>query len=355
MHMQDYLLALMLASLVALIVVIGRAVFRKLFKKATIEKEPEDPEQVTSAPSLKPFSNPITLSMLMLCVSLIVIGVFYALVIVSPWGIVVGSIGVLLWWAGYTKHSTDPREAGALTFWGSYLQIGGRAVIVGGETILAPYWPIKLESVKFPITNYDHDFKIRIYVGKDPKKKLPLEGTVSVTFRPCVEDAVDYITAGKIEKIIPQVDDIVLVETRELAASLEPEDIVYTPKKLQVLFGKGGLQGILEDVFERKAFGLEILKVQPDFDFTEDIRKKMSEVKKEEFDRVVELTEYRTDVKGALVILRAHRMTGDRKYTFNQALQEAKQLRLIRDEKVVRVDTSGGSVVLADAKFNLGK
>ena len=278
--------------------------FLSLFK----EFEPDLPantEHTTRAPKLSSFGNWVTGLILFTILTLVIGGTLIAIT-VSLWGIAAAMLGILAWWAGDTELPPDPRTAGMLTFWDNPImalnELGGISpIVVGGRTILAPYFPFFIDVVRFEITNVDKEFPMTILsggIGEDgrPLDPVPLEGHVSVTLRVNVYDSLDYIQAGKMDKIFTQINDIVYEQTKALARLNKPETIASTS---EVISGplRLHLQG---NVFEQNSFGVDIVKVQARFDLPEEILEALKESGAEKYQRTGELAEYETDTIGAV-------------------------------------------------------
>ena len=307
----------------------------------------------TSAPELKPFNNPVTRGVLTVILASIIIGL--AIIILFPLylsfiGVVLASLGILAWWAGDTRLPADPRTAGILTFWDSFITVGGEPVVIGGRTILANYFPFFLGVVSFEITNRDKDFPISVLSSDN----VPLEGVISITLRPDVNDAIDYIQAGKMENILTQLDDIVYEKSKAVARTLTADQIAKQSELIS-----GPLCNHVSNKLEEGSFGVTIEKVQSRFDLPKDVIEAMKQKVREVHEREGEYEEYRTMMGAAVELQKKYAqdpsMAG-RVPTLEQCVQEIKTLRLIRDERVARIETTGGTknILLTDANLNMG-
>jgi hypothetical protein len=305
----------------------------------------------TSAPELKPFGNAVTRGILISIIALVAVGSVLTLA-GSFMGVIVGSVGILAWWAGYTKIPTDPRTGGALTCWGSFVELNGKSIVVGGDTILADYFPFYLGYVPFELTNRDKDFPMTV-MSKD---NVPLEGVVSITLRPEIEDAVDYIQAGKMDNILLQLDDIIYEIAKRHGRMHNGEEIAKDSELIS-----GPIRAHLgSDEFGESNFGVTVIKVQAKFDMPEDVLIDMKQQVREQYQRKNELLEYETDIMAAKKLQEQYssdpHMTG-KVPTLKECLQEIKTLRLIRDQRVARIESTGntGNVILADANLDMGR
>ena len=324
-------------AILSVVVILAAIIASKMTTDPSI-----NPMAGTEAPSLRPFDNPITFSILMLCVGLISIGVIMAAV-GSFWGIIIGGIGAGIWIAGDTDHPVNPRTAGMLTFWDAPICIGGAPVVVGGRTILANYWPFFLSSTPLVTINQDRDFPVPI-VTKD---NVNMPGFISVTLQPDVTDLVDYLQAGaKMEAIFSQIDDIISEKAKDEGRRHDSDDVA----KQNSLISKP-LRAHLGTIFEEKSFGIKIKKVQARYDMPPEIIQAINLERKANYDRAGQLAEYETDITSAEKLFAAYQKAGTPQ-TMDKCLQEIKQLRLIRDGKNYRFD--GNGVVLTDAKLDLG-
>ena len=318
------------------------------------------PEEIADdqirAAKVYPFSNPITLAILLIVIGLIVLGVFLIIkgqlndnLTISLVGLGVGALGIAAWWAGDKEHEDDPIMAGAITFWDTHVRIGGKSVVVGGRTVLADYFPFNLGTVEFDISNKNLVFKFTV-VSQD---NVHLTGQVSITGFADPDDAYDYIRAGKSElKIKEQIDDIVYEETKILA---EGFDAVLIAKRSDCI--SKPLRKKLERYFQVKAFGWKIIRVNAVFMMPQEIVNAMNGLVKEGYDRANENFEYKTDLDAAKKLyeeIRDSRTEESKTITMQACIGIIKDLRLIRDERYAKID-SNGAMVLADAKLNMGK
>ena len=194
-------------------------------------------------------------------------------------------------------------------------------------------------------------------IGEDgrPLDPVPLEGHVSVTLRVNVYDSLDYIQAGKMDKIFTQINDIVYEQTKALARLNKPETIASTS---EVISGplRLHLQG---NVFEQNSFGVDIVKVQARFDLPEEILEALKESGAEKYQRTGELAEYETDTIGAVKLqarLEADPRMAGRVPGLDQCLTSIARLRLIRDGRVARIETDGNvtGLIIRDQNLDMG-
>lgn len=325
------------------------------------------------APQINAFGNWVTRSILFTVLTLIGVGIFIG-VTTSLWGIVITVIGVLMWWYGDTELPPDPRTAGMLTFWDtpitnkvSIIDDNGQetiediALVVGGRTILAPYFPFFIDVVKFEITNVDKTFEMTVLSGGiDPvtNKRInpvPLTGHISLTLRPDVNDAADYIQSGKMERIFEQLDDIIYEQAKMCAREHNAQTIA---EKSEVI--SGPLRNHLKnDVFEKRSFGVDVVKIQARFDLPEKITDALTASGAEKYERDGEFSEYDTDTMAAKKLQKKYaadpRMKG-KVPGLDECLKTIQNLRLIRDGRVARIETTGNmtGLVIRDQNLDMG-
>lgn len=325
------------------------------------------------APQINAFGNWVTRLILFTVIALIVGGIFIGIT-TSLWGIVIASIGALIWWAGDTELPADPRTAGMLTCWDQPIidtitrtnDAGEKiveeiALVVGGRTILAPYFPFYIDVVAFEITNVDKEFPMTVLSGGidasgvqfDP---VPLTGRISVTLRPNVDDALDYIQSGKMTSIFAQLNDIIYEQAKMLARAHDSRTIA---EKSEVI--SGPLRNHLEhDVFERKSFGVDIVKIQAVFDLPKRVTDALTASAAEKYERTGEFAEYETDRLAAKTLQDSYKadpqMVG-RVPGLDQCLKTIQTLRLIRDERVARIETDGNvaGLIIKDVNMDMGR
>lgn len=294
--------------------------------------------QESVAPMPKPFGNLITSSILAIIIGLWVIGLFLIFLGLYT-GVLVAWLGIFLFVVGYTDIPANPRTAAALTFWGSFIKLGGKPVVVGGKTVLANYFPFFISGEQFNITNVDKDITMTV----TSKDKVPLEGVVSVTLYPDIDDAIDYIQAGgDIMKIIAQLDDIVKKRAREVAADEDALDITQKSEKIS-----GKLLSHVTDKLEERAFGVKVLKVQAIFDQPADVLLAMKGKRIEKYQRENEHYEYETNIEAAKKLQTMYRndpaMKG-RVPTLEACLEQILTQRLIRDGRAQEIKSKGGKI-----------
>jgi len=298
------------------------------------------PTKKTSAPSLKPFNNPVTIMILSVCIILIGSGVILAIT-GSFWGVIIGAVGVLALWAGDTQHKVDPRTAGVLTCWDSFINEDSGGIIIGGRTILANYFPLFISSTSIDISDVDHDFNMTI-VSVD---NFPLTGAVSVRLRPDVNDLIDYIQSGKMTEIIKLLDDVIYQYAKTEAFNHEGTKLIKDSRLISNV-----LEEKLRDFFAHSSYGVNAINVQARFNPSQKILKAMEDQASEVYQRRAEEIEAETNLA---ITKKYEDSLGLSK---KEAWEEFKTARLIRDERVSRIETTGkgGSIVLADAKLNMG-
>lgn len=244
-----------------------------------------------TAPTLKPFDNLVTVLIATVVVAIIVIGMLVAFYMVM-FGLPIVFIGAMMLAFGLTKHSTDkPREAGLLTLWDSPIRFGGKNIVVGGTTILAEYLPFKIGSIKIAMDNKDHEFKMTI-LSSD---KIPMNGKVSITACPDIEDLEDYVQAGNdLDRIFAQIDEIVYQEVQVIVTENSPQmEALYISSHGKVISEL--LEGRLQNnLFQRRSFGIRIINVRVDFPMPEDIQKGMRDVGIEKYQKQAEVLDSRT-------------------------------------------------------------
>ena len=152
------------------------------------------------------------------------------------------------------------------------------------------------------------------------------------------------------EKIFEQIDDIVFRETqaicREYAALFLETNGEVISKELERRLKHG--------VFEQRDFGVEVIKVQVRFTLPEKLREKMVETIIERQERKTELLEYETI---AIAATELHKQSIKRggTMTYDQCVKEIKNLRLIKDGKVTRIESDGNSLTLNEVVIGGGK
>ncbi|MFA6404453.1 MAG: hypothetical protein WCW03_00375 [Candidatus Paceibacterota bacterium] len=324
------------------------------------------------APKLVPFGNPVTILIAIIVGSFIIIGLILSFVI-GLVGILITAIGAFAFGFGLTKHSpSKPREAGLLTLWDAPIKIYGQCVVVGGTTILADYFPFKLGSIKIAMDNKDRDFPMTIISWN----KVPISGKVSVTACPDIADLEDFVQAGNdIEQVFTQLADPVFQEVQEIVMDPEQKmDVLAISREgnkiANLLHAK-----IKNNLFQRQAFGIELIKVRVNFTLDKDIHDDMRQVEREKFQREAERMEYQTMRIAAqelqVALARQYLPTNlseDQFLAQMRALVQAKTIpgltecletirvqRLVRDNMVARIESGGSgqniNLVNPDIKF----
>jgi hypothetical protein len=317
------------------------------------EEKMESTENQTSAPPLKPFDNWYTGGLLVIILILVSTGIVL-LVAGSFIGVIMSTIGATMWFVGKKKIDNKPRTGGIVHLWGSpvHSNNGTSAVVVGGDTILADYFPFYISIVPIEMTNADKSFAMSVI----SKNKVPLQGEISITLRPKKDDAIDYLQAGggKMDPIFDQLKDIVYRESQKLARDLTDMQISTEGEKIS-----DPLEKEVKKRLDGGSFGVEIIKVQARFELPKEILNAMQGLVIEGHQRTNEQAEYRTDMEAAEQLRAkfiADSSPGTQVPSLEMCLSYIKDLRLIRDERYVKIDTAGGKapVVLSDLKLNLG-
>lgn len=325
----------------------------------------------TESSDIGQFNNPITGSILILIIGLVLIGCFNAFNGNYISAFIIAGIGAVLWVLGLTEHSSDkPLEIGLLTFWGKPITIMGRYIVVRGKVILMPYPPFYLDSIKIVMDNEDFlfDGDDFIFLTQD---NISMSIKISVTVTPNVDDLLDYIQAGaEMKKVFPQIREILYRETQTIVREMPSSDVQTKGKVIQ--------DKLTACLLEGQSFGILIKKLQPLPSLPKEIRDKLMAIKGEEYDRRAEHAEYKTMWDAAKIMQREaavqfipnhteltekqleeriKQLVMDGKIKTIPEFQETvKALRLVRDGKAIRIESSGnaGNIVLTDAQFNMG-
>lgn len=318
----------------------------------------------TEAPHVSAFGNWVT-GLILFIVLVLILGGAYLSITTSLWAIIPVVIGISIWWFGHTVLPPDPPTGGMLTCWEQPItnigKYGGRvAIVVGGRTILAPYFPFYIDVVPFELTNEEKRFPMTIYSGGlkpdgTPLDPVPLQGYISLTLRPNTGDAIDYIQSGKMAKILPQIDDILLEKAKFYACQVNPERIVVESEVIS-----GPLRREMDAVIQSKSFGVEVVKIQAKFDYSEEIIKALNQSAAEKYQRTGEFAEFDTDTAAAQHLQQKYATDPHRTDpvpSLERCIETIKTLRLIRDERVVRIETDGRvrSIILTDQQLNMGQ
>lgn len=325
------------------------------------------------SPQINAFGNWVSKMILITVITFIGGGIFIGITY-SLWGIVFAIVGVLMWWYGDTELPPDPRTAGMLTCWDQPImrnvtlvnEAGNKttekiAYVVGGRTILAPYFPFFIDVVEFDITNVDKKFEMTVLSGginpltEKPLNPIQLTGHVSLTLRANVNDAVDYIQSGKMVKIFEQLDDIIYEQTKMLARAHDPRTIAEKSEVISEPLRKH----LKDDVFEKKSFGVEVIKIQARFDLPKEIIAALTASGAEMYQRDGEFQEYDTDTMAAKALQDKYKsdpLMNGRVPGLDQCLKTIQNLRLIRENRVARIETDGNvsGIIIRDVNMNMG-
>lgn len=329
-----------------------------------------------SAPKLVPFGHLLTQGILALVSGTILVGLIMSLAGYFL-GLVISAIGGCMLAFGLVKHSSSkPREAGLVTFAGSPIHIGGKSVVIGGTTILFPY--LGLSTVKVDMDNKDKNFDMTILSRPEPGKttSVPVKGRVSVTLCPNTKDLEDYNQAGNdMVKIFEQLEDLVYQETQSIVTEKEMT-------MLQISQEGKNLSDALElkmqdNVFDRRRFGVELIKIRANFPLPETIQNQMVDVEKETYDREAERQEYETmriagrefQVELAQQYISDYHTLSPQEFqkqlgqlvqnktipNLDECVEKIRIQRLVRDGMVGRIEGGGSNVNIANMPFDFGK
>lgn len=281
----------------------------------------------TSAPELHSFRNPITGGILFIIICLLVFGLTIIIMTGSYIGVISTILGIIFFVLGFTDIPPNPRTAGILTFWGSFITPNS-PVIVGGKTILLDFFPFYIGAVLIDITNVDKDIPMTVTSSNN----IALDGIVSITLYPDIDDAVDYIQAGgRMEEIFKQLDDIVKKKTRSVAKNMTALDITQQGEKID-----DELMSHVKEKLDTGSFGVKVFKIQSVFDQPKDVLEAMKGKQKEIYERENESLEYETNRIAAKKLQEAYEadphMAG-KVPTMQECLAETLEQRLIRDNR----------------------
>lgn len=307
---------------------------------------------ITEAPELKPFGNPVSKTILGSVIGLGIVGLFMA-VLGSLWGIPVFATGVIMLVFGLTKFSPDkPRTAGLLTRNGVPIKgKDGKGYVVGGITILMDYFPFFIGAIPIDITNQDKNFPMTATCkGTDDKNKgtVVLEGEVSVSLRPNINDLVDFVDAGAdMKKIWDQLDDIVVNAVREKCKDKSWIDVVQNGKEIG--------DKVKEHVLDNQSFGVEIFKLQVVLNAPKTLVKSALQREVEMQERQSDNLDYETMRLAAQTLLNAFELDPKTKgkYGLDDCLKMIQNQHQIQQGRSFLMDSSGGNNTFNVASFNV--
>lgn len=216
----------------------------------------------TSTAEVGRFNNPITRTFLWLVILLLCWG-WVAIYNLTLFSIILGiasvSLGTLIWKYGEIRHSpTNPKENGVVTFGGKILTLPGtrwsESIVVSGNVILAPYWPLELSTVKVDVESKSENFPFEITT----RDGATFSSKVAVIGEPDKEDLPDFIQAGNsMGAVFLLMDTVIESNTRALCRSADFKDIVSGHARITEL-----LTEKIEEHLATKDFGIKIKKVQ---------------------------------------------------------------------------------------------
>lgn len=249
-----------------------------------------------SAPELKPFDNLVSRMILITIIGLffggIVLMVFGSSVF-SFIGLVCSCIGAL-WYMIQTRDFAFPK-AGVLTVWGKPITVGGRSLVVSGKTILANFFPLYIGAIEVDMKNVDFNIK---NVTVQTLDKVTMNGEISLTLYPAVDDMVDYLRAGgSMTAIFEQLDDIAIVTAREKAKSHHSNEISTDNR----VVGQA-----VKDAIEQHSFGVVVFKCQTPLSLPIKVIDAQNAMTVEVSERETEKMDYETLRVAALELQRAY-------------------------------------------------
>jgi hypothetical protein len=314
------------------------------------------------APRLKPFSNPITGSILGFLIGMLLLGAIMASH-GNFWGVVLVAISLLIYTVGKTEHpNTNPRTAGLLTMWGTPIKIGKEYMVVGGTTILLDFFPFSLETIKVDIENKERKFPMTVLSGDKSESgkdsPIPMEGLIALTLRANIADLFDYVQAGNdMTKIFDQLDDIVYRQTQAICRDMTGLDIQRKGDEI----GAKLWDHLNGTVFEQGSFGVETIKIQSRFSMPKGVLDDMTDAARETYQREAASREYRTTMISAeaLQVFYQQDPTGpDRIPSREECVSAIKDQLLIMGgrKRVVAIQTEGtntGGITIANLRIDM--
>jgi hypothetical protein len=271
---------------------------------------------------------------------LIVIGVIAALGLYltlhgNLWGVPNLILALLMVTNGFVTHPGDPQTAGLLTLWGKPIKVksDGKTLVVGGSTILCPYFPIFLDSIKIELTVADKEIPVKL-MSKDGQL---CEGKISLSLYPDIHDLNDYIQAGKMENIFKIVDEIVFQEAQKTAKDMEAREIAEAGEKIV---------DAIEKKLEGKKFGVLIKKLNTDIKMPTAYQKAVSQHEIEMRERESDGEEYRTVRLAATELLAEYRKDPNLDHkTLDDCVAVIRALNQIKKGNSILIDASSGITV----------
>ena len=305
----------------------------------------------TESPRLKPFGNPVSITIIWVIIVLGGVGILLAL-LGKFLGIIVFVIGMLILKFGLTKFSPDkPRIAGLLTRNGVPIKgRDGNGYVVGGITILMDYFPFYIGAIPIDITNQDKDFPVKITckgTDQDGNVTVQLEGIVSVSWRPDLADLQDYVDSGSSpEKIWAQLDDI--VENR-VRSECKDKSWLYLVQE----GGEAVGDFVRRSILDHSSFGIDLFKIQIVLNAPSDLVKGALNREIELQQRQSDLLDYATMRLAAKELWDAFELDPKTrgKYGLDDCLQMIQRQHQIQEGRSVLIDSAGVSGAINIANF----
>lgn len=215
-------------------------------------------------PPAKPgrFNNPITGPILGIVLALIIVGLWLIFNFTAKsvfWGAVWVTLGGLWWHYGEVKHSpADPKQVGTIHIMGGMVTIPGtrwhKGIIVRGDVILFPFWPLSLTTVKTDVDSKEKAFEFPVTSSDN----FTFTAKVNLIGKPDCTDMGDFIQAGNsMEEVYELIDTIAERSTRQLVSGATLKDILHGNANIS-----GELETRIKQHFQSESFGVDLEKAQ---------------------------------------------------------------------------------------------
>jgi hypothetical protein len=345
-------------------------------------------QQDDMAPQVSQFGNPMTGPILVVLIVSLLMGFINCWFGLWISGLILVFVCGYIIQNGWTTHTPEkPKQVGLIEIWDRIYRVpesgfsiirflsgitGGvmpnGTIVVEGSVILLNIWPFNMNTIKIDVGNKDIVFEFDALTNED----LPVHIKISTTGKPDITDLPDYIQAGGNHTAIEeQIREIVIGKARQMCSTKSFNEIFQGALTVE-------MQSMIEDLFCQRKFGWKIKKVQIIAELPEEIRDAKIDTAREMDQRKAEAREYETmRMEARKIQLEDARpfvpgildmnpidqdreigvLIGQRKVrNFDKALDTVKGLRLTRDGRVARIESTGGAgqVNLVDTNLNMG-
>lgn len=257
-------------------------------------------------------------------------------------GVIIATVTTVMFIKGLKTLAIDPMTFGLIEVWNR--PVSSHNVISGVVPIL-PFFPFMIDLVEIDMTLRSEKIPVQDVLSKDD---VSMKGEISVSYRPNKDDLIDFVGAGKMDGVIKNTSDLVIIETEKYCRQKGWREIQQRSPDFEQE---------LKKMIETGSFGVIVERIQVRLNAPQMLLDDVIQAEREKGQRQGELAEYDTTTIAAerrIEAIKKASKPGDKIPSLAEVIEIIKHERLIRNDKVLRIEGNAKTIAIAEANFNTG-